>query len=629
MVNAFSSIPQPTFPPPSLNTKPAGGNPPVAPSGMGAAVGGAGNIVPQPVASMATPVMAQAPQVAQQDVVPAVPKASGSSLRETPQFGSKPSGTNGTGSGAGGKKIQLFGQKIALSYVLGGLFFVLMAIGLGTGFYLSQQKQDVRQQASNGCINDQCYGGGSDNDPQKIVRSCEGSDSISGSTCTCYGVTGLSVDKPFTYPVGGTRPSECKEAPAADGGQCYGACSADQCRATCGSSVCTCSASCVNARADQGGNCGGTKVVSCPSGSSVDGSQCSCYNPNDQKINFAAGGSLPTECRDKTVVTTNTDTCSPSGVCNSSQCTAKCTNTYDCVCSAQCAKASAGPGGTCGGFATSSPAGSTKWACPSGSSQSGTTPGWCACNATGTTAIYTFFSYSGAAADLPSVCRSGGTGGPAGNAGSGSPTTQPGPAGPSAPAISSGPTESTDLCGDQAPVNTQFRVADPTNKAAWIDGAAMTNAKLKVGQKIDVTCFAKNGTSTLLGGYIEVSVPGATQVEQASAQPTLSNYELKKDGMYTFVCKSGQKTSCSNSDFFTVEISDTANPANPANNSNTTGTSGGSNSTTVDSNTRSTTPGGTIPVSGSTDTTIALVVAGAFFMLGGKLIYDRQRQQSL
>lgn len=214
-------------------------------------------------------------------------------------------------------------------------------------------------------------------------------------------------------------------------------------------------------------------------------------------------------------------------------------------------------------------------------------------------------------------------------------------------------------CGDQVPVNTQFR---SSGNGSWISGADMTTANYQVGQSIDVNCFAKNGTASLTGGYIMMTDPsGATT--QVSSSPSFSNYKVTTAGQYTFTCKSTTLTTCSDADSFTIAASSgvTTTPTGTttpttcnsscntdaqcqAINSNyvcynktcrlatTTGdascgqttTTSTSTSTTTDSSRTTVVNNGPAPVTGQTEDTILVVMAGAALLMSGKIFWNRR-----
>lgn len=116
-------------------------------------------------------------------------------------------------------------------------------------------------------------------------------------------------------------------------------------------------------------------------------------------------------------------------------------------------------------------------------------------------------------------------------------------------------------CQSVKPVDTQFRVSTAGDKP-WINGAQITEAGLKVGDRIDVNCFAQNGKSTLLGGYIEVRLPSGKK-ERVSDQPELRGYTLPENGRYSFICQSATINNCGNTDYLSVKKVETVATPNP------------------------------------------------------------------
>jgi hypothetical protein len=115
----------------------------------------------------------------------------------------------------------------------------------------------------------------------------------------------------------------------------------------------------------------------------------------------------------------------------------------------------------------------------------------------------------------------------------------------------------TTSCSSQQPINTQFKASNTNN---WISGADTTNANFKVGQQVDVNCFAKNGSSLLEGGVIDLRLPNG-QNFRISNTPELRNYALPATGLYTFTCSSTTINSCSDSDNFTIAAVATPQPS--------------------------------------------------------------------
>lgn len=120
----------------------------------------------------------------------------------------------------------------------------------------------------------------------------------------------------------------------------------------------------------------------------------------------------------------------------------------------------------------------------------------------------------------------------------------------------SGSGSSTATCNENQ-VNVQFRVWTGEDKP-WIDGKDM---KLKVGEFVDVNCFAKTGTALLQNPQMTASVTYNNKTE-AVTLPNPNSAEVRKlaitkPGVYAFSCKNTSNT-CSNSDQFTVAATSTA-----------------------------------------------------------------------
>ena len=119
----------------------------------------------------------------------------------------------------------------------------------------------------------------------------------------------------------------------------------------------------------------------------------------------------------------------------------------------------------------------------------------------------------------------------------------------------------------QAPINTQFRRSGSTT-TSWVEGSALTG--LKVGDSIDVNCFAKNGSAQLSGGFVQITrknpTTGQTSVvalpSGTALKPQLDRYTLTAAGDYTFTCTNG--STCSNADIVKVIATSTPPAASPA-----------------------------------------------------------------
>jgi hypothetical protein len=266
-------------------------------------------------------------------------------------------------------------------------------------------------------------------------------------------------------------------------------------------------------------------------------------------------------------------------------------------------------------------------------------------------------------------------GGGGGGGGASTPPSSTAPTGGGGGSTTTTTTTTTNACGADVPVNTQFR---PSGNGAWVSGAAMTTAKYTAGQSIDVNCFAKNGTALLTGGTITLTLPDNT-TSQVSSGPQLRNYIIPTAGKFTFTCKSTTLVGCSDPDSFTAlagaatptpspspspSASATATPTptptpltcngsctsdaecqavnslyvcysatcrlatNPSDATCTVTTSTTTSTTTTtetETETRSTVPdSGPAPVSGQTENTILIIVAGLFFTIGGTLVWYKR-----
>ncbi|HEX7018085.1 MAG TPA: hypothetical protein VF209_04230 [Patescibacteria group bacterium] len=110
---------------------------------------------------------------------------------------------------------------------------------------------------------------------------------------------------------------------------------------------------------------------------------------------------------------------------------------------------------------------------------------------------------------------------------------------------------------NQAPVNTQFRKYTGQD-TPWVDGGSL---QVKVGEAIDINCFAKNGSALLSGGRLtgKVVLNGRTTALQLPAAPEMRNFRITQGGTYTITCSNSN--SCSNTDSFTVTAVMTPSPS--------------------------------------------------------------------
>jgi len=111
------------------------------------------------------------------------------------------------------------------------------------------------------------------------------------------------------------------------------------------------------------------------------------------------------------------------------------------------------------------------------------------------------------------------------------------------------PPPSQTSCQDYQEVNTQFR---KSFSRSWVSGQELTNQKVKVGNRIDVNCFAKTGSTLLPDASIFVTYPdGRTEKIRDSAEVRF--YKIQQSGQYTFTCDSRSIAQCSNTDSFSIE----------------------------------------------------------------------------
>ena len=111
-------------------------------------------------------------------------------------------------------------------------------------------------------------------------------------------------------------------------------------------------------------------------------------------------------------------------------------------------------------------------------------------------------------------------------------------------------TQAASTCSSQQDVNTQFRFSG-SGDSPWISGSELSGQQPRVGQRIDVNCFAKTGAALLEGGVIDLHFPNGGTA-RVSNTPELRGYTLSTAGNYTFTCSSTTITQCSNVDNFTV-----------------------------------------------------------------------------
>lgn len=112
-------------------------------------------------------------------------------------------------------------------------------------------------------------------------------------------------------------------------------------------------------------------------------------------------------------------------------------------------------------------------------------------------------------------------------------------------------------CSAQQPLNTQFRMSGSNS---WVSGGDLQSSNVRAGQQIDANCFAKNGSSLLENGVINVQTPSGQSYRAASA-PELRNFTVSEVGRYTFTCVSTTQNNCSDTDTFAVQVTGSATPA--------------------------------------------------------------------
>lgn len=111
---------------------------------------------------------------------------------------------------------------------------------------------------------------------------------------------------------------------------------------------------------------------------------------------------------------------------------------------------------------------------------------------------------------------------------------------------SSGGGGGSSACAEED-VNTQFRMFEQGTDKPWTDGDKMT---VKVGDKIDVNCFAKTGTALLSNGKITLKIDGVAATIPTSSVindgKSLKAFEVVKGGVHTFTC--ANTSSCTDTD---------------------------------------------------------------------------------
>jgi hypothetical protein len=119
----------------------------------------------------------------------------------------------------------------------------------------------------------------------------------------------------------------------------------------------------------------------------------------------------------------------------------------------------------------------------------------------------------------------------------------------------SAPNNPPSTCQTESPL-IQFRRATNGN---WSSSGSVSPT-IKVGESIDVNCFAKNGTALFQDGYITVTTPFG-QTTQVSNTAELRNYAVLTAGNYAFSCQSRTVSSCSSNDTLAVTTAAAVNPS--------------------------------------------------------------------
>jgi len=104
-------------------------------------------------------------------------------------------------------------------------------------------------------------------------------------------------------------------------------------------------------------------------------------------------------------------------------------------------------------------------------------------------------------------------------------------------------------------VNVQFRLWTGKD-TPWVNGE---DIKLKVGDYVDVNCFARNGTALLQNPRMTLSVDAR---ETRLPNPNLAEirkFQVNEAGVHRFSCKNASNT-CSDVDLFSVETTSHTSP---------------------------------------------------------------------
>lgn len=128
------------------------------------------------------------------------------------------------------------------------------------------------------------------------------------------------------------------------------------------------------------------------------------------------------------------------------------------------------------------------------------------------------------------------------------------PAQPQQPETPSGPS-----CNDYQSLDTQFRKVLHVN---WVSGQNISS-QLEVGDRIDIQCFAKNGSTTLPDATTYVTTPNGQEVKIRDSGK-VRFYKLSEPGNYQFRCESRSLTNCVSVDSLTVAAAPPAETPSPS-----------------------------------------------------------------
>lgn len=590
-------------------------------------------------------------------------KESGNSLRENPSI-NMPAGSGNKTTKSAGSNDKSFSfayfKNLPKSAIIGLVVLLVVVIGGGVALYLNQQSQDVRQQAAGSCAYNEIYCGGCINACRRNTKTCNswitaecasgttgtsGSGTTGGTTGTTGGTCAskkgqcvyYSETKQLVYTGAGTTVCERQLVDGKCGGTTgavttpgqtspinpeLGICSSNNPYACkCGTNQAVCvenAAACTSLCKVKGGEptqVSPSQPIVCTA-AGVPPYSCNCTNGN--KLCVADANACVSYCGTGTGSTSTVGTSTTGGGGFAGAGGAKCGNG---ICDAGETYATCGD---CGSVSTETTAcGDAR--CPAGSSF--------ACVSNQCINLTSNASNCGAVGfkcPTGNICVSGkctaGSGSTGGSTAGSTGTTTTAAAGStgSTGGTSTSTSTSTSTCSE-SPVNTQFRKTTGSD-TPWYDGSAITD--VTVGQKIDINCFSKNGAALLTGSNIYVKLPGSSTETKISSEAQLKSYEITQAGTYSFTCKSTSLTSCTNTDSITT----LAAPANTSTPTSTTTTSGSSalaqaetTPTPTPSSVRTTSvKAGPTPVSGNSDLTFGLLIAGGLFILGGRFLMTRK-----